>query len=55
MGLKSCRQQRHNFETIAGPIADLRKRYPVAGILRLRDMLRTEKNMLVSKCVNSFV
>ena len=49
LGLTSARSQGHTFDTISGPIAELRKMYPNAGANLLRVHLRNEFDMRVSR------
>jgi hypothetical protein len=51
LGLSSARSQAHTFETIAGPIAELRSMFPNAGALELRTNLWNKYDMRVSKYV----
>jgi hypothetical protein len=51
LGLQNSRSQHHTFETIAGPIAELRKMYPEAGIRSIRTHLRDSYEIYVSKYV----
>lgn len=53
IGLKGTRAQGHTFETIAQPIAELRKKFPKAGVLVLRTLLLNDFGMRVSKYVRS--
>lgn len=52
LGLQSARAQAHTFDTIAGPIAQMRKMYPNAGAETLRTLLRNSYDMYVSRYVN---
>ena len=54
LGLQSARAQAHTFETIAEPIAQLRKMYPRAGAETLRTLLRNSYDMYVSRSVELF-
>ena len=49
LGLTSARAQGHTFDTIAGPIAELRDMYPSAGTVELRTNLLNKFDMRVSK------
>ena len=49
LGLTSARAQSHTFDTIAGPIAELRDMYPNAGAIELRTNLLNKFDMRVSK------
>jgi len=49
LGLTSARSQGHTFNTIAGPIAELRDMYPGAGAAELRTNLWNKFEMRVSK------
>ena len=51
LGLQSSRSQHHTFTTIAGPIAELRKMYPDAGIRSIHTHLRDSYNIYVSRYV----
>ena len=51
LGLTSARSQGHTFDTIAGPIAELRDMYPNAGTAELRTNLLNKFDMRVSKYV----
>lgn len=51
LGLSSARSQGHTFETIAGPIAELRAMFPNAGAIELRTNLLNKYDMRVSKYV----
>ena len=51
LGLTSTRSQGHTFETIAGPIAELREKYPSAGSNSLRIYLWNSYEMRVSRYV----
>lgn len=48
-GLKSTKAQAHTFQTIAAPIAKLRKQFPTAGAATMRDHLRIRFNMRVPR------
>src|SRR5579863_3828534 len=52
LGLPSARAQAHTFDTIAEPIAQMRKMYPHAGAETLRILLRNSYDMYVSRYVN---
>jgi len=52
LGLPSARSQAHTFDTIAEPIAEIRKMFPRAGAEMLRTLLRNRYNMYVSRYVN---
>ena len=49
LGLTSARAQGHTFDTIAGPVAELKKTYPNAGAESLRIHLKNSYDMLVSR------
>jgi hypothetical protein len=51
LDLPSARSQAHTFDTIAKPIAQLRKIYPNVGANTLRSHLRDKYNMYVSRLV----
>ena len=51
LGLPSALSQGHTFDTIAGPIAELRKVYPDAGANALRTYLQNSYDMRVSRYV----
>ena len=48
LGLTSTYSEAHSFETIAEPIAELRRMYPTAGARALRVYLRSHFDMRVS-------
>jgi len=52
LGLQSARAQAHTFDTIAGPIAQIKKTYPNVGAETLRTLLRNSYDMYVSRYVN---
>jgi len=47
--LKSTRQQKHTFESIAGAVAEIRKRFPTRGSENIRKNLLQEYGMRVSR------
>lgn len=49
--LTSARSQGHTFDTIAGPIAELREKFPNAGANTLRTYLWSDYDMRVSRYV----
>jgi hypothetical protein len=51
LGLKNAWSQGHTFETIAGPIAELREKYPSAGASAMRTYLWNSYDMRVSRYV----
>ena len=51
LGLTSAHSQGHTFDTIAGPIAELRDMYPDAGGRELCTQLLIKYDMRVSKYV----
>lgn len=53
LGLTSARSQGHTFDTIAGPIAELREMYPNAGGRELRTQLLVKFDIRVSKYVTT--
>ena len=53
LGLESALSQGHTFETIAGPIAELREKYPSAGAAAMRTYLRNSYDMRVSRYVTT--
>jgi hypothetical protein len=54
-GLLSTRQQKHNFETIANYIQEIRKRFPFRGAENIRKMLRQNHGMHVPRYANNDV
>ena len=51
LGLTNAWSEGHTFDTIAGPIAELREIYPNAGAKMLRVYLKNQFNMHVSQYV----
>ena len=51
LDLTSARSQGHTFNTITGPIAELREKFPNAGSITLRTYLWSDYNMRVSRYV----
>lgn len=49
LGLTSARSEGHSFESIAEPIAELRKIYPTAGANSLRVYIWTHFSMHVPR------
>jgi hypothetical protein len=49
LGLKGTHAEGHTFESIAGPIAELRKKYPRGGAIVLCAALQSEYGIRVSK------
>ena len=50
-GLLSTRQQKHTLESIAGPLAEIRKRYPNRGRESMKKALLIEYKMKVPRSV----
>lgn len=49
LGLTTARSGGHTFETIAGPIAELREMYPTAGANALHVYMRNHFDMHVAR------
>jgi hypothetical protein len=51
LGLRNAWSQEHTFDTIAGPIAELREKYPSAGANAMCTYLWNSYDMCVSRYV----
>jgi hypothetical protein len=53
-GLKSSRAQAHTFETVAGPIQEIQKKFPTTGAETMRHHLRHNFKIRVPRCALVF-